>query len=822
MAAKQKKRENRSQTTKIDFDPISIESRTAETAVLMLRSTEEPVVLQESDTKMQEFCAGILAELTREHYACVKMMQSPVVGLLLTRITSVDPDIQKNSLQIISNILQDPVCAESFSQSEDFEFRPILALLLSEYPVIQHLVMQVIFTVACRRQEEFCKAGGVENLVDVLEVLEWKDVHHMILAVLNKCSEADQFVRYLCSSGSVNRLCSYMAEILDPELSGAALAVVVKISRLQEGCEILHEVRMEEQLCALLREEEHAGFQGAACQGLRLMAVYKECRDVIVEENPVRDIVSIIKNEAQPMETRLIASQALSELLKLDKRFCQAVLERKRQECLECLLQLPLGKIPLEMAVSLVTSLKHMSSHESIRAKMLESSLVESLLCCFQDCGVGCMQLKVQSCYALANIICEEAVKDRFLAQGGVAHIVQCLQSSSLVLLQAAATLVQAAAGDHKLAKAMMYAGALERMLKAEHLRTRFKCPVWETAIEALFKSNLSMKFAYIGRLEQNDITDDGFYIMRRVERPFPILEQLLINRVSPIRPIYVVNFKAVASEPPATVAPSSSSFTGKKSRSNKKRENASAEHSSFHSMQLDDYEALLATAYGRCVPDPYLPCYLEQLQTKLDQADLFAQCGQAETKTLQTMICVLANFVCEQMCGPDSMGKWHDHVQELHLNELKLDLGTNVIPLGYVRVGQHLERAMLFKVLADCVGLPCALVRGEGQHAWIEVAVPETDSEEEAQVSSLAPAKSDSFCTTPSGHMLHTMGTQTCPQPEPEPEPEPEFIVQPHKSLNIPNRMIRPNAIVDLMDMIGKLYPIGSYNALKYCGKLQ
>ncbi|XP_069678668.1 armadillo repeat-containing protein 3 isoform X4 [Periplaneta americana] len=737
MAAKQKKRENRSQTTKIDFDPISIESRTAETAVLMLRSTEEPVVLQavssldryatkspenvehlhelsvvenllplvksedicirrfstkllaemcsiqavrmsltaddsvvpffiemlstESDTKMQEFCAGILAELTREHYACVKMMQSPVVGLLLTRITSVDPDIQKNSLQIISNILQDPVCAESFSQSEDFEFRPILALLLSEYPVIQHLVMQVIFTVACRRQEEFCKAGGVENLVDVLEVLEWKDVHHMILAVLNKCSEADQFVRYLCSSGSVNRLCSYMAEILDPELSGAALAVVVKISRLQEGCEILHEVRMEEQLCALLREEEHAGFQGAACQGLRLMAVYKECRDVIVEENPVRDIVSIIKNEAQPMETRLIASQALSELLKLDKRFCQAVLERKRQECLECLLQLPLGKIPLEMAVSLVTSLKHMSSHESIRAKMLESSLVESLLCCFQDCGVGCMQLKVQSCYALANIICEEAVKDRFLAQGGVAHIVQCLQSSSLVLLQAAATLVQAAAGDHKLAKAMMYAGALES-----------------------------------------------------------------------------------------------------------------------------------------------------------------AQCGQAETKTLQTMICVLANFVCEQMCGPDSMGKWHDHVQELHLNELKLDLGTNVIPLGYVRVGQHLERAMLFKVLADCVGLPCALVRGEGQHAWIEVAVPETDSEEEAQVSSLAPAKSDSFCTTPSGHMLHTMGTQTCPQPEPEPEPEPEFIVQPHKSLNIPNRMIRPNAIVDLMDMIGKLYPIGSYNALKYCGKLQ
>lgn len=59
------------------------------------------------------------------------------------------------------------------------------------------------------------------------------------------------------------------------------------------------------------------------------------------------------------------------------------------------------------------------------------------------------------------------------------------------------------------------------------------------------------------------------------------------------------------------------------------------------------------------------------------------------------------------------------------HTLHLQYELETNVIPIGHIRVGSYLERAFLFKVLADRVGLPCAFVRGSYGRAWVEIAIP-------------------------------------------------------------------------------------------------
>jgi hypothetical protein len=44
-----------------------------------------------------------------------------------------------------------------------------------------------------------------------------------------------------------------------------------------------------------------------------------------------------------------------------------------------------------------------------------------------------------------------------------------------------------------------------------------------------------------------------------------------------------------------------------------------------------------------------------------------------------------------------------------------QFDLGTNIIPLSYV-----------------CVGLPFALVQGQYQHVWVEMAIPEPNFKEQ------------------------------------------------------------------------------------------
>nr|XP_031835804.1 armadillo repeat-containing protein 3 [Nomia melanderi] len=86
----------------------------------------------------------------------------------------------------------------------------------------------------------------------------------------------------------------------------------------------------------------------------------------------------------------------------------------------------------------------------------------------------------------------------------------------------------------------------------------------------------------------------------------------------------------------------------------------------------------------------------------------------------------MLAEFVVKQMSGPDRLVNCIDHQLEVHLKEIKKSIETSVVPLGMLRVGSYLERALLFKVIADRVHLPAALVRGEYGKAWIEVAVPE------------------------------------------------------------------------------------------------
>lgn len=79
------------------------------------------------------------------------------------------------------------------------------------------------------------------------------------------------------------------------------------------------------------------------------------------------------------------------------------------------------------------------------------------------------------------------------------------------------------------------------------------------------------------------------------------------------------------------------------------------------------------------------------------------------------------------------------------------------------------MERALLFKVLADRVGLPASLVRGpRGRLGWIEIALP------------ILP-----------------------------PEPRPAY----------PNHLLRPNYVLDLMVTPVTLYPLGSYEADVYCG---
>ena len=83
-----------------------------------------------------------------------------------------------------------------------------------------------------------------------------------------------------------------------------------------------------------------------------------------------------------------------------------------------------------------------------------------------------------------------------------------------------------------------------------------------------------------------------------------------------------------------------------------------------------------------------------------------------------------LATFVSNQMGGPVQNVSTFNH--DLHIAQLKSDLKSNVIPIGFIKRGIFYHRALLFKALADRIGVPASLVRGEYNRAWNEVTLME------------------------------------------------------------------------------------------------
>ena len=106
---------------------------------------------------------------------------------------------------------------------------------------------------------------------------------------------------------------------------------------------------------------------------------------------------------------------------------------------------------------------------------------------------------------------------------------------------------------------------------------------------------------------------------------------------------------------------------------------------------------------------DPVLARWVERCKTSI-----------AVLPTRESQVLALSLLVSSLMGG--HRGEQIEVECQAEMRRLKLELGSNVVPLGAIQIGCCRHRAVLFKYLADSLGMPTRLVRG----AW-------TDCEEES-----------------------------------------------------------------------------------------
>jgi hypothetical protein len=89
-------------------------------------------------------------------------------------------------------------------------------------------------------------------------------------------------------------------------------------------------------------------------------------------------------------------------------------------------------------------------------------------------------------------------------------------------------------------------------------------------------------------------------------------------------------------------------------------------------------------------------------------------------TMSSEQQVKAIALAVAKQMGGPVPEGQIAEFNVKFKISELKLQLNSNVIPIGHITQGTFYHRALLFKVICDRLGLkPCTLARGDYGRAW-------------------------------------------------------------------------------------------------------
>ncbi|XP_060806930.1 uncharacterized protein LOC106129776 [Amyelois transitella] len=701
------------------------------------------------DVFVLEFSSLVLAELTREPLGCEQLVSANVLAALFGRMKNHDPDVQRNCLQILSNLLNDPVCAAEVTKNQQFTWPPLLKLMRSKYLAIQQSALRTVDQLICRYkdnavQQTFRLSTGVLDLCDVLETYDFRDVHAQVLSVLRNYAETEENSAHLYQSGCILRLLAYLDSAV-PTMKPNCFAVLTKMSFTSNGRDALHQTNTDLVFCNQLMGNNLDLIADAAL-GVANMTKLFTSANRIAETNVIDSLSAILSDENMPwFYVRLNALKALCALCSPTNgsvpKAAFALVEPKTFATLRNINK-KAKDVPVEAQRMAVQCYINLQSYEHTISAMLTMDFIQELINILLRTDVF---LKMMTCTVLCGLMREDVARELFTLKNGEQVVSNNLRTEHIGFRTALCTLIICSVNDEG-AEVYLELGTVQYMV--ENKQARYCVSAWEPALEAIFRHHASAKFAFCGKLDINDFTQDGFYVPKRLSGTFPTLQNLMSHIVHPHDPVFICVFQK-----PEEIASSTE---------------VTSAYPQSESKMVGSSENLRPAV----LPDDYnLRSYVDKVRSWFP--DLRRERIKQVSSLLKKKAQLLAAFVAEQMSGLTVERDCSKPTVTMHLTELMTELESSVIGLGWVRCGGALERALLYKVLADRVGIPCALIRRSSAKAWCEVAVPELESD---------------------GH-------------------------EPDKEETFPAGLIRVNYVVDLMERPGRLIKRGSVETRLVCG---
>ncbi|CAK7322031.1 Armadillo repeat-containing protein 3 [Vulpes lagopus] len=707
----------------------------------------------EEEVLIHEFATLCLANMSAEYTSKVQIYEHGGLEPLIRLLASPDPDVKKNSIECIYNLAQDFQCRAMLQELNAIP--SILDLLKSEYPIIQLLALKTLGVITNDKEARAMLRDnqGVDHLIKVLETKELNDLHTEALSVMANCLEDMDTLVLIQQTGVLKKLLSFAENSTIPDIQKNAAKAITKAAYDPEIRKLFHEQEVEKCLVALLGSEND-GTKIAACQAISVMCENSGSKEFFNNQG-IPQLIQSLKSDSE--EVREAAALALANLTTCNTANVIAAAEA---DGIDPLINILSSKRDRAIA-NAATVLANMAMQEPLRVNMQNHDVMHALL------GPLCSaNTVVQSKAALmvATTACDVEARTELRNSGGLEPLVELLRSKNDEVRRHASWAVMVCANDELMAVELCRLGALD-ILEEINLSVSRKNKFSEAAYNKLLNNYLSLKYSLTGYLSSSNIINDGFYDYGRINPGTKLLplKDLCLQEPSDLRAVLLVNSKSSDVSPPASMEDKSSDIgygrsissssslrrvskektnypfsTGFGSPTEEKLEPTSGRNTAVSKSttkekgsrkgrgkkeeeKVKEEEEVAATPKltGEGSPDKewYPPSDLD-----------FCVYVYEVTKSIfpitniKEQIEALAKYVAEKMGGKVSKEKLHDFGWELHISELKFQLKSNVVPIGQIKKGIFYHRALLFKALADKIGIGCSLVRGEYGRAWNEV----------------------------------------------------------------------------------------------------
>uniref|UniRef100_A0A2R9B1H3 Armadillo repeat containing 3 n=1 Tax=Pan paniscus TaxID=9597 RepID=A0A2R9B1H3_PANPA len=708
----------------------------------------------EEEVVIHEFASLCLANMSAEYTSKVQIFEHGGLEPLIRLLSSPDPDVKKNSMECIYNLVQDFQCRAKLQELNAIP--PILDLLKSEYPVIQLLALKTLGVITNDKESRIMLRDnqGLDHLIKILETKELNDLHIEALAVIANCLEDMDTVVQIQQTGGLKKLLSFAENSTIPDIQKNAAKAITKAAYDPENRKLFHEQEVEKCLVALLGSEND-GTKIAASQAISAMCENSGSKDFFNNQG-IPQLIQLLKSDNE--EVWEAAALALAHLTTCNPANANAAAEA---DGIDPLINVLSSKRDGAIA-NAATVLTNMAMQEPLRLNIQNHDIMHAIISPLRSANTV---VQSKAALAVTATACDVEARTELRNSGGLEPLVELLRSKNDEVRKHASWAVMVCAGDELTANELCRLRALDILEEVNVSGTR-KNKFSEAAYNKLLNNNLSLKYSQTGYLSSSNIINDGFYDYGRINPGTKLLplKELCLQEPSDLRAVLLINSKSYVS-PPSSMEDKSDVGYGRSISSSSSLRRSSKEKNKKNSYHF-------SAGFGSPIEDKSEPASgrntvlsksatkekgwrkskgkKEEEKVKEEEEVMavpkFVGEGSSEkewcppsdpdfsmyvyevTKSILPITNIkeqiedLAKYVAEKMGGKIPKEKLPDFSWELHISELKFQLKSNVIPIGHVKKGIFYHRALLFKALADRIGIGCSLVRGEYGRAWNEV----------------------------------------------------------------------------------------------------